>query len=176
MRHKLRLDFSCHHYAHPNDFVTLLNQNADIICNIRAFNIRLHLVKLRYELHLTEFECEKNKLIVSLCELANFIKLSAIVKLVLWDPFCSICKVDACVESVTFPGRSMRLCAKTGNRAPSQHKNRFPSIGISMLKIRRSRDRLIFNMGILYYWDISVLRRSLGRIQNARSVSFRWAL
>ena len=36
-----------------------------------------------------------------------------------------------------------------GNRAPSQYKRpSFPAMRIPMLRIRRSRDRLIFNMGI----------------------------
>ena len=34
-------------------------------------------------------------------------------------------------------------------RASSQYKDIYPGMGIPMLKIRRSRDCLIFNMGIL---------------------------
>ena len=39
-------------------------------------------------------------------------------------------------------------CMYMRSRALSQYKDRLPRYGIPMLKIRRSRDRLIFNMAI----------------------------
>ena len=47
----------------------------------------------------------------------------------------------------------------TATRAPSQYKDQFiPGMGIPMLKIRRSQDRLIFNMRIpiLVRWHLSI--------------------
>ena len=45
-------------------------------------------------------------------------------------------------------GRQLFILRASHSRALSQYKDRFSGVGIPMLKIRRSLDRLIFNKGI----------------------------
>ena len=70
-------------------------------------------------------------------------------------------KMYVALSAITGTIKWVRYLGPVSVESPS-----FPGMGIPMLKIRRSRDRLIFNMGIpilvrLYIYHIYILRRPL---------------